>query len=392
MEIKQIEDKYLKEYDYLKDTVYLDCARLGLPPKRTKDFCKRFMDEFADSFGQLALGPYGQRREAVRETLAKLIHCSPAEISFVANTTEGNSILASCMSFKPGDSVIITDMDYHGNNFCWLQKQLEGIQVKLAKSHNGTIDADELIALMDDTTKVVSLSFVQFGSGFQADLKKIGLECRKRNIYFSVDGIQGLGRIPVDVQEMKIDLLSCAAFKGMLGPIGAAFVYCRTDVMKLLKPWAYGDNCNIEEMKYGENARDLSIKPLYEDHRRLEAGALNNYGILALGISAALLNEIGIDVIYQRVMDLEAYYRNLIKEAKLPVQILGSEDSKHWSGNICFNFEACYSEKLKTLLEKNKIYVTLQEGFLRTGIHYYNKESDIEQLIKALKEAFWGDL
>ncbi|MGN0314279.1 MAG: aminotransferase class V-fold PLP-dependent enzyme, partial [Fusicatenibacter sp.] len=221
-----IEEKYQKEFAYLKDTAYLDAASVGLQPERTLVHCRQFQQEFVDSFGRICFGPYGEMRRTVARNLALLIGADvpekdeEGEILFTANTTEGDSLLSDSLLLEAGDSVISSSYEYPSVVLGWAMRQKEGIRLKLVKSVNGRLDADAVIEQMDVSTRVVELSFVQYHSGFRADLKKIGRECRRRGILFCVDAIQGLGRNPLDVKEMCIDVLSCGAFKGLLGPFG----------------------------------------------------------------------------------------------------------------------------------------------------------------------------
>ncbi|MGN1412629.1 MAG: aminotransferase class V-fold PLP-dependent enzyme [Anaerovoracaceae bacterium] len=382
---KQISKEHLEEFDYLKEVTYLDWACLGLPPRRTRDFCRDFLDTYSEAFGRLAHGPYGKMREETRRELARLVGCSPEEIIFTKNTTEGNCMLAAGLKFSPGDKVIVADLDYPGNIYCWRQKQKDGLVLDVVRSRNGIVDEDEIIRRMDGKTKVVALSYVQYGSGYKANLKKIGNECRKRGILFSVDGIQGIGRQKMNVEEFGIDLLSCAGFKGMLSVFGSAFVYCRREILAMLEPMEYGDNCMTEIPAYTDVMEEFEPVPLYEDYRRMEAGSLNTYGIGALGKSAQLINEIGVDAIHEKVAELETYFRKLVREKKLPVSILGSAEEEHWSGDISMCFDKRYTAELTTVMKREKIYATVEDGFIRIALHYCNSERDMERMADALE-------
>lgn len=380
-----ISEKHLQEFDYIEGVSYLDWACLGLPPNRTKEFCRNFLDRYCDAYGRQAHGEYEKMRNQTRTELAKLLACDTEEIIFTKNTTEGNCMIANGMTFEEGDNVIIADPDYPGNAFCWIQKQEEGIELRIVKSVNGVVNEDEIISMMDPHTKVVSLSYVQYGSGYKADLKKIGEACRRRGILFSVDGIQGVGRQEINVRDFKIDLLSCAGFKGMMSVFGSAFTYCRKEVLAQLKPKEYGDNCAIPMMAYTDVIEDCQPMPLYEDYRRMEAGSLNTYGIGALGKSAELINEIGVAAIHTHIMELENEFRKQLAEKKLPLHILGSPLPKHWSGDIGICFEKSRTDELISAMRNKKIYATVENGYLRVALHYCNTQKDIDNMVSVLE-------
>ena len=398
-----IEEKYMREFAYLKDVAYLDVASVGLQPERTLQHCRRFQQDFVDSFGRICFGTYGKMRAAVAANLARLIGADlpkreeDEEILFTTNTTEGNSLLAGCLPLRPGDSVITGSGEYPSVSLGWVMKQKDGIRLRLVPSMNGILDADEIIGCMDESTRVVEISFVQYMSGFKADLRRIGMECRRRNILFSVDAIQGLGRNPLNVKEMCIDVLSCGAFKGLFGPFGTGFTYVRKEVVPLLTPrWHGENNLKVEEeepfcIPYRSVA--LGQPPVYPFYpyrqgiRRLAGGSMNTYGITAMGKNVELLLEIGIDRIHDHVMGLERYFRDRAAEEALPLTFAGSANQEHWSGNICMHYAPDQTEKLVKALEKRRIYARISDGFLRLGLHYYNTREHMDLALDALREA-----
>lgn len=383
-----IDNKYYEEFDYFDDITYLDVASVGLQPKRTLEHCRSFQDEFVKSYGRICFGPYKAYRNQTAGLAAKLINGTEKEILFTSNTTEGDNLLVNCLEMKPGDSVISSSFEYPAVVLGWAQKQAEGIKLKLVPSENGIINAEDVIAMMDDTTRVVALSFVQYMSGFKADLKKIGRECRKRNIIFMVDGIQGIGRNPIDVEDMCIDLLSCGGFKGLLGVFGTGFVYCRKELMPRLNPTVFNEN-NIdfnEEVLH--RMTNIPVFPYKQGVARFEGGSRSTYGITSLGKSIGLLLEVGIPEIHDKVIMLEKEFRNLVSEKNIPVKFLGSDDAGYWSGNICITYDEAYTDIMRETLIKNNIYANVKNGFLRISFHYYNTRENVIKAVEAIESIF----
>lgn len=388
-----IEEKYMREFAYLKDVAYLDVASVGLQPERTLAHCRQFQQEFVDSYGRLCFGSYARMRSAVAANLARLIGADipsceeEGEILFTTNTTEGNSLLSGCLPLEKGDSVISGRGEYPSVVLGWAMRQKEGICLKLAPCVNGTVDAEEIIGRMDESTRVVELSFVQYMSGFRADLRKIGRACRERGILFSVDAIQGLGRNPVDVKDMCIDILSCGAFKGLFGPFGTGFAYVRREVIPQLVPRWHGDgNLQVREEEL-QSLKQLPVYPYREGIRRLEGGSRNTYGITAMGKNVELLLEIGIDRIHEQVISLERFFREQTAIKELPVSFAGSARPEYWSGNVCLHYAPERTRQVEKALETRKIYARVSKGFLRLGLHYYNTQEQMERVADALKEA-----
>mgnify|MGYP001291948724 CR=1 FL=1 len=381
-----IDKKYLDEFKYLGDAVYLDWGCLGLLPERTREHCRNFMDEYCDSFARVALCDYDARREDARHEIAKLIGARTDEIAFMANTTAGNNVLATGLKFARGDNVIIADNDYYSNVNCWINKQREGVELRIAPTEHGVLDEGALIRMIDSRTRAVVLSYVSHSTGYRADVSRIGAECRRHGAIFAVDAIQAVGRQAIDVNAENIDVLSSGSFKGALGVLGCAFFYCRGGIAQLIAPSEYGDNCDTGEFGYTKKVDAAGHFTLYEDCRRFEAGSLNTYGITAAGISVGLLNEIGINRVSARIAELEAYFRVRAK-SKLPMlDILGSSDPACQSGNICCLFDHAKTGALKRAMEAWRVYTTVEGGYMRLAVHYCNTEADIDRAVDAIIE------
>lgn len=385
-----IDEKYLREFDYLSDCIYLDSASVGMTPQRTLDFCRSFQQEFVDSRGRICFGPYGKMRDAVADQIAQMIGADvplrreDREIRFITNTTEGDNILVNGLDLKPGDTVISSSYEYPAAVAGWAYRQKEGIRLKLIPEKNGRIEASDVIAAMDETVKVVAFSFVQFRSGYRMDLEKIGEECRRRGILFCIDGIQGVGRLPLNVKKMNIDVLSCGGFKGLMAPFGTGFLYVRKVVQDRIRPSSFDTgNVDADEEKLPQ-MESFPAFGLREGIGRLQAGSMNTYGILAMGKSIGLLREIGIQEISSHLMRLERYFRAEAKARHLPVHFLGSPDERYWSGNICFTYDAKKTARLDELLSEKKIYVRSGPGYMRIGLHYFNTNSHLDAVLDVL--------
>jgi len=156
----------------------------------------------------------------LRQVLGRLINASPEEIALVQNTAEGINIAAHAIPFQPGDNVIFCDMEYPANVYPWMNLERRGVEVRIVPNREGGLALDDLEATIDQRTRVVAASSVEFLTGFRNDLQSIGELCRAKGIYFVVDGIQSLGVIPLDVRKCQIDMLSCGGPKWLMGPCG----------------------------------------------------------------------------------------------------------------------------------------------------------------------------
>ena len=152
----------------------------------------------------------------IKETksdIASLINSSPDRIAFVDNTTNGINILAAGLKLKQGDHILLNDLEFPANVYPFLNLQKVGIIIDFVRSHNGIVSAEDVIERIVTETKLISISQVQFLTGYRVDLAKIGKVCREKEIIFSVDAIQGLGAVQLDVINDNIDFVSAGSSK-----------------------------------------------------------------------------------------------------------------------------------------------------------------------------------
>jgi selenocysteine lyase/cysteine desulfurase len=185
-------------------TVYLNHAATSPLSSRVVAAVDNYLLERSktriDNFGSLI-----RIAKETKEYIAKLINAAPDRITFCDNTSNALNILATGLDWKQGDRIILNDIEFPANVYPFLNLKRHGVEVDFVKSRGGKILPEDIDAAMTDRTRLLSISHVQFLSGYRADLKSIGELCEKQGILFSVDAIQSAGVVPVDVQEMKID-------------------------------------------------------------------------------------------------------------------------------------------------------------------------------------------
>src|SRR5262249_40006220 len=149
--------------------------------------------------------------------------------------------------------------EYPSNIYPWLNLQSRGVEVRLIQSRDRRLWMDDIRALLDSRTRMVSISHVEFASGYRNDLDAIAEMCHEHGILFYVDAIQGLGVLPLDVQRTPIDFLSADGHKWLLGPEGAAIFYCRRELIDRLHPVGVGWNSVIGCRDFSKI--DFTLKP-----------------------------------------------------------------------------------------------------------------------------------
>src|SRR5438132_8507459 len=293
--------RYRAEMPITERCAFFDHAAVAPLTARAHKAINEWATDMADN-GDVMEHRWVQRIEEVRRLAGRLLDADPVDIAFIKNTSEGIGIVAEGFPWKPGDNIVTAAEEYPANIYPWMNLASRGVEFRAVPSRDGRIWLDDIRSAIDSRTRLVSLSFVEFASGFRNDLDAVGALCRERGIYFFVDAIQGLGVLPLDVGRTPIDFLAADGHKWLLGPEGAGIFYIRRELVDLLHPvgvgWNRVDGCR------DFSRIDFRLKP---HAGRWESGTLNGGGIPALGASLELLLAIGIPVIAERVTELTDY-------------------------------------------------------------------------------------
>jgi selenocysteine lyase/cysteine desulfurase len=335
--------------------------------------------------GDVHASRWAERIEAVRIWAARLLNANPREIAFIKNTSEGIGFVAEGFPWRAGDNVILAAEEYPANVYPWMNlADRYQVEVRTVPTRDRRIWVEDIRALIDQRTRLISLSFVEFASGFRNDLDSIGQLCRERNIFFFVDAIQGLGVLPLDVRQTPVDALSADGHKWLLGPEGAGIFYIRHDLIGWLRPVGVGWNSVVDPTDFAHI--HFNLKPHAD---RWESGSLNVAGIAALGASLELLLGIGIEAIRDRVLALTDYLCD--KAAHVGLEIYSSRRVGDKSGIVSINpprgepaEQMHWLRQVVKQCRQQGMVVNKRAGRLRVSPHCYNTHEELDRLIEVV--------
>lgn len=299
------------------------------------------------------------------------------EIAFVENTSGGLSLIAGGIDWKDGDTIVSAALEFPSNVYPWMQLAERGVGLRQVPERDGRIDTDELLAALDHSTRMVALSWVQYGSGFRSDLARIGAACRERGILFVVDAIQGLGALPIDVERDCVDVCAASSHKWLLGPEGIGLLYVSDRVIEQIRPIRSGWRSMRKMFEW--NDLDLTFA---EGARRFESGTLNAYGIVALGGSLEIFLEIGATGLESRVLALAD--RAATGLADLGFQVISSRRPGETSGIVAAVHPTHAAGALVKHLAQRDVVVAARLGRFRVSAHFYNSEEEIDRMLQGL--------
>ncbi|MFH1417532.1 MAG: aminotransferase class V-fold PLP-dependent enzyme [Planctomycetota bacterium] len=376
-EISDIEVKAVREaMPIVRQYSFMDHAAVGPLSGRAASAMQRFVDEARNhAYARGGLFPEAKR---ARHLVGKLLNSYPEEITFVKNTSEGLSYVANGLQFSRGDNIVTTGVEFPANIYPWMNLRAHGVHLKMAPEDKGRVPLERLVELIDDRTRIVSVSAVQYASGFRSDLAALGDACQKRGVLFCVDAIQMLGCLPIDVRAMKIDILSADGHKWLLAPEGAGVFYCRHELLGLLQPSCVG-------WASVKNAMDFSNYKLdfREDARRFDSGSYNLAGIWGLAGSVEWLLEIGLDKISRRVLMLTDRLAEGVR--RKGYRVVSSRAPGEASGILAFVSDTHDHDRIVNhLRQEYRTVISARQGRLRVSPHFYNTEDEIDALIEHL--------
>jgi cysteine desulfurase/selenocysteine lyase len=363
--------------------IYMNHAAVSPLSTRVRDGMIGLVEDVTRN-GSVNYADWCDTYEKSRASAARLVNARPHEIAFMRNTSEALSTIANGIAWREGDTIVSCDVEFPSNVYPWLRlAEAHGITIKQAKERDGRIDTDELLQMVDQRTRVVALSWVQFASGFRADLARIGRFCRERDILFVVDAIQGLGGLQLDVVRDSVDAFAADAHKYLIGPEGVAVMYVSDRVIDRIEPTAVGWTSvkDYEQFSHGALNYKLDYR---EGALRFECGTLNTAGVYGLGAAVDLFLEVGPEKVEAQLLDLSDYLAARLTEKGY--NVVSSRRAGETSGIVCCTHAKHTPSSLYHRLNEQKIITAHRRGRLRIAPHFYNTRDEIDALVAALPQ------
>jgi selenocysteine lyase/cysteine desulfurase len=373
-------DDFRRQMPIAEKWAYFDHAAVAPLPQPTRDAIVQWVDQAATA-GDTVWPSWSRRVEECRTLAARMIHADPAEVALVHSTSEGIGLVAEGYPWQSGDNVVTLDNEFPSNQYPWLNLASRGVETRrVAAEAGGRIDLNRLNDAIDERTRIVSVSWVGYVSGWRVNLDELSELVHRKGSLFFVDAIQGLGVFPLDVSKTPIDFLAADGHKWMLGPEGAGLFYLRREHLELLRPIGVGWHSVAHASDY--NRIELNFKPTAA---RYEGGTQNMVGFLGLAASLELLLHHGQQSIGERIVQLTDILCERLQAAG--AQLYTQRVADHCSGIVSCEFPSRDSLQLKQKLLQAGVVSSARGGKLRFATHCYNSEADIERIVEVVKSS-----
>ncbi|MCB1758336.1 MAG: aminotransferase class V-fold PLP-dependent enzyme [Gammaproteobacteria bacterium] len=368
------------EFSLSEDIIYLNHAAVAPWPARTARAVEAFARENV-RYGAAHYPRWLEVESSLRKRMAKLINSpSTADIAILKSTSEALSVVAHGIDWRPGDNLVIFAQEFPSNRLVWEALKPRGVEVRLIDLQADQHPEQRMIAACDARTRLVSVSSVQYASGFRTDLEPIGAHCRQRGILYCIDAIQSLGAIPFDVQHYRADFVMADGHKWMLGPEGCALFYSREEARDRLTLHQHGWRMVARPGDYDDTSWSLSPTAT-----RFECGSPNMLGIHALDASLSLLLEIGIDRVHGALMERSDYLLELFERHAQRIRVLSSCEQRRRSGIVTFRLEGGEpQDSVYRRLMSAGVVCASRGGGVRFSPHFYTPLSDLDRAVEKL--------
>lgn len=369
-------NKYRGEFPHLQNRIYLNHAAISPQNLRAKAAMENFWKDRLEN--NIGFWPDAiDRKDELKEKISRLINAGQEQIALVANTSAGLNILAGGLKWRRGDRILLNDFEFPSNVIPFLNLQRLGVQVDFVRHRNGEIRVEDILQKIKPRTRLISISFVEFLNGFRNDLKTIGEICRERGIIFSVDAIQGLGALKLDVENFQIDFLSSGGHKWLMWPAGLGFVYISSRIFDHVYPAQAG----WLSVKTPWNFFDYR-QGFAPGARRFECGTFNTGAIISANATLEMMLEIGPEEIEKKILEnTDLLMREL---SNMGFELFSPLENQHRSGIVTFFHPD--AENLANYLKQNRVTISLREGGIRVSPHFYNNETDLESFLENLSQ------
>ena len=382
-----------KQYEREKFMIYLDNAATTLQkPKQVGEAVAQAMCSLGNAGRGVHEATLGASRVIfeTRKNLADFFHGeSPRQIAFTSNSTESlNTAIKGTL--QGGDHVITTELEHNSVLRPLYEMEKKGVELTIIRSdEKGCIDVQDFEREIRENTRMIVCTHGSNLTGNLVDIARVGEAARRHQVIFCVDASQTAGVFPIDVQEMKIDILCFTGHKGLLGPQGIGGMYVREGIG--IRPLKSG----------GSGVQTYRREHPAEMPTALEAGTLNGHGIAGLNAAVDYIRKTGTDVIRRREQDLMMRFYEGVKEIpgiriygdfskpeRCPIVALnlGEYDSSEVSDELFMSYGIATRPGAHCAPLMHKALGTVEQGAVRFSFSHYNREEEIDAAIAALRD------
>ena len=384
--------------------VYLDSGATSQKPRQVLDAERNFYEQNNAAVhrgAHLLAEEASIAYEGARQVLADFLNAELDEVVFTKSATEsinaiaysfGNSAPKSRFALKPGDRIVVSELEHHANLIPWQQlaKRTGAELVWFSINEQGRLDQSNLNELINSSTKIVAITHQSNVLGTIVPLDDIVTKAHSVGAVVVLDACQSAPHFAIDVKALDIDFLAFSGHKA-LGPTGIGILWGRSEFLNEMEPFLTGgsmiESVTMTEAKWAQSPK------------RFEAGVPNM--AQAVGFAAAInyLNNLGMTNVAKHEHDLTAYALEKFKQLN-KVELIGPKDNVDRGSVISFTIDGIHPHDVGQVLDQYGVAVRTGHhcawplmrklglvGTTRASFYVYNDEADVDVLIESIAQA-----
>ena len=371
--------RWLPEFPIRESCLYLDHAAVCPLPFPVADAMRQRITA-QEQTGYESFEDFRNAALACRHLGSQILGCTPQDITIVRSTSEGLSLIAEGLDWNEGDEVLVGDEEFAANVSPWLNLAARGVRVIRYPQPDGRVSPSAVADAITDRTRVLSVSWVAFHTGWIAPLAQLAGLCREHGVLLVVDAIQGLGVLPMDIRTLSADAVVADSHKWLLGPEGVGLMATSESLRHRLRPAISGWR-NIQR-----EPGSLFLHRLEHltDGRRFEPGAGNEVGIAGLAAALDLLSSVGPETIQARVEMLVRLLTRILLAHGWDVFSPGS--GQPVAGIVAARPKNLTPKQAVKRLHERRVICSVRQGCVRFSPHFYATRGEMEALDRILEK------
>lgn len=316
------------------------------------------------------------RYEALRGDFARLLGCTADEIAVTGSASAGINAVASAMSFDEiRNKVVITDLEFPTNAQIWYAQETRGATVERVVAEGNDSLLDKLADVIDERTRIVAVTHVCYRNGEKLDVAAIARLARAKGAYVLIDGFQAVGTMPIDLTALGCDFYVGGTLKYLLGSAGIAYLYARDATTAALQPTATGWFAQDDIGAMNARAHHPAASA-----RRFEGGTPPIPNVYAARAGLAIIEEIGLGAIGDRIAALTALIADHARAAGIPMAT--PDDPARRGAMVALRSHD--APAMVAALHEANIVTSSRDGNVRLSPHFYNEPGDVDTVFRAI--------
>lgn len=367
-----------------RNCVYLNHAADGPLPSPVVRTLSTYIED-TSNFGNVHLARWAEHVRGAHRRLANMIRVRPDQVAMTASTGDGLMMIAGSLRWQPGEMIISAECEFPSNVYPWLNLREQGVQVHLVKMRENRVAVEDVLSSITEHTRLVSLSLVEFSTGYRNDIAAIARYCHERGIICGIDAAQALGALEIDAQALGIDYLAAASHKWLLSPHTTGILYAADDLQAQLHTTRKGWFSVQEPYDFFNYEQ-----PPKAGMARFEHSTPNGLAIMGLDAALGIFECIdgGMPTVEERILCLTSYAIAGLERLGYP--IVSPQGDGERSGIVCFKLQPqrqdISPQQLVDELASRNIHVAARGEVVRISPHFYNTLEEIDVLLNALED------